>query len=254
MFVIKILRMIKNYFSLPLLFIVFQSGFSQTERLINGTVFYEKFPVGKVEVSNFSSKKTTSTNASGEFYILVKAGDELFFVSKNHDIKKILVDQNTINKNNLIISLTLKPEELKEVVITKMPSIQLSTDKEYEQGKLNQLAVEKAARTPKILGVNNGTIENGMDFMRIGSMILGLFAKEKEKVKKTVPEIEFTALAKSSCDQKFYLESLKLNPDEIDLFLQFCDADPRSKTLLENSNILSMMDFLSTKNIEFKKL
>ncbi|MFV5687106.1 hypothetical protein ACM55M_00590 [Flavobacterium sp. ZT3R25] len=246
--------MIKIYLSLPLLFFVFQSGFSQTEKLINGTVLHQHFPLGKVEVANFSSKKTTITNASGEFSILVKAGDELFFVSKNHDIKKILVDQNTINKNNLIISLTLKPEELKEVVITKMPSIQLSTDKEYEQGKGNQLALEKAARTPKILGINNGTIENGMDFMRIGSMILGLFAKEKEKVKKTVPEIEFTALAKSSCDQKFYLENLKLNPNEIDLFLQFCDADPRSKTLLENSNILSMMDFLSTKNIEFKKL
>jgi hypothetical protein len=254
MFVIKILRMIKIYFSLPLLFFVSLSGFSQTEKLINGKVLHEKFPVGKVEVANFSSKKTTITNASGEFSILVKTGDELFFVSKNHDIKKIVVDKNTINKNNLIISLTLKSEELKEVVITKMPSIRLSTDKGYEQGKLDQLALEKAARTPKILGINNGTIENGMDFMRIGGMILGLFVKEKEKIKKSLPKIEFTTLAKSSCDQKFYIETLKLKPDEIPLFLQFCDADPKSKTLIENSTILSMMDFLSTKNIEFKKL
>lgn len=254
MFVIKILRMIKIYFSFLLLFFVFQSTFSQTEKLIDGKVLHERFPVGKVEVVNFNSKKTTITNAAGEFSIVVKTGDALLFVSINHDIKKIVVDQNTIDKNNLLISLILKPEQLDEVVVTKLPSIKWEKDKKWEQGKIDQYAVEKAARTPKILGINNGTIENGMDFMRIGGMILGLFVKEKEKIKKSPPKIEFIALAKSSCDQKFYTETLKLKPDEIPLFLQFCDADPKSKTLIENHNILSMMDFLSTKNIEFKKL
>ncbi|MFV8345966.1 hypothetical protein [Flavobacterium sp. ZB4P13] len=245
--------MIKNYFFVSLLVFVFQSGFSQSEKLINGKVLHEQFPVGKVEVANFSSKKTTITNASGEFSMLVKAGDELIFISKDHDIKKIVLDQKTINKSNLIILLILKPEQLEEVVVTKMPSIKLSTDKAYEQGKLDKLALEKAAKRLKT-GVYDGSIENGMDFMRIGGMILGLFVKEKEKVKKTVPQIEFKALATTTCNHKFYIETLKLKPEEIALFLQFCDADPKSKTLLENSNILSMMDFLSTKNIEFKKL
>jgi hypothetical protein len=245
--------MIKIYFSLLLLFVVLQSGFSQTEKLINGKVLHEQFPVGKVEVANYNSKKTTITNAAGEFSTLVKAGDALLFISKNHEIKKIVVDQKTIDQNNLIISLILKPEELEEVVITKMPSIKLSTDKSYEQGKLDKYALEKSARSLKT-GVYNGSIENGMDLMRIGRMIIGLFVKEKDKIKKSPPNIEFKALAKSSCDQKFYIETLKLSPDEIPLFLQFCDADPKSKTLIENSNVLSMMDFLSTKNIEFKKL
>jgi hypothetical protein len=254
MFVIKILRMIKNYFFVSLLFFVLQSGFSQSEKLISGKVLHEQFPIGKVEVANFRSKKITITNASGGFSMLVKAGDELIFISKDHDIKKIVLDQKTINKSNLIILLILKPEQLEEVVVTKMPSIKLSTDKAYEQGKLDKLALEKAARSPKVLGVYNGTIENGMDFIRIGKMIYNLFKKEKEKVKKTVPQIEFKTLATTTCDQKFYIETLKLKPEEIALFLQFCDADPKSKTLLENSNILSMMDFLSAKNIEFKKL
>lgn len=253
MFVIKILRMLKIYFFLALLFFVFQSGFSQTDKLISGKVLHEQFPVEKVEVANFNSKKTTITNAAGEFSILVKAGDALLFISKNHDVKKIVVDQNTIDKNDLIISLILKPEQLEEVVITKMPSIKLSSDKGYEQGKLDKYALEKSAKSLKT-GVYNGSIENGMDFMRIGGMILGLFVKEKEKIKISPPKIEFIAVAKTSCDREFYIETLKLKPDQIDLFLEFCDADPKSKTLLENSNILSMMDFLSYKNIEFKKL
>ncbi|TDE55460.1 hypothetical protein [Flavobacterium sp. GT3P67] len=245
--------MIKNYFFVSLLVFVFQSSFSQSEKSIKGIVLYEKFPVGKVEVANFNSKKTTITNAAGEFFIIVKTGDALVFVSKNHDIKKIVVDKNTFDKNNLIISLTLKPEELKEVVITKIPSIQLSTDKAYEQGKLDKLALEKAAKRLKT-GVYDGTIENGMDLMRIGGMIFGLFKKEKEPVKKAVPKIQFKELAKSTCDQKFYLQTLKLKPDQINLFLEFCDADPKSKTVAESNNVLSVMDFLLSKNIEFKKL
>lgn len=245
--------MIKFYFSLIFLFFMFQTCFSQTEKLINGTVSCENSLLEKVEVANFNSKKTALTNALGEFSMLVNVGDELLFISKNHDIKKIILDQNTINKNNIIISLSLKPEQLDEVVITKMPSIHLSLDKKYEQGKLDKLVLEKAAKSLKT-GVYNGSIENGPDLMRIGGMILSLFKKEKEKVKKTVPQLEFKALAKRSCNEKFYQENLKLKPDEIDLFLQFCDADPKSKTLLENTNILSMMDFLSTKSIEFKKL
>ena len=244
--------MIKNYFFAFLLLFVLQSGFSQTVKLINGKVLHEQFPVEKVEVANFSSKKVAVTNAAGEFSIMAKAGDELIFISKDHDIKKIVLDQKTIDKNKLIISLILKPEELKEVVITKIPSIKLGTDKAYEQGKLDQLAVEKSARSLKT-GVYNGSIENGMDLMRIGGMILKLFIKEKEVVKESAPKIEFIALAKSTCDQKFYIETLKLKPEEIPLFLQFCDADPQSKTLID-SNVLSMMDFLSTKNVEFKKL
>jgi hypothetical protein len=246
--------MIKNYFFAFLLFFVLQSGFSQTEKLIKGKVLQEQFPVEKVDVVNFISKKVAITNAAGEFSILVKAGDELIFISKNHDIKKIVLHQKTIDKNNLLISLILKPEELKEVVITKIPTIKLSTDKAYEQGKLDKLALDKAARTLKNPGVYTGTIENGMDLMRIGGMILGLFKKEKEKVPENKPQIKFKQLAKSSCDQKFYIETLKLKPDQIELFLEFCDADPKSKTLTENSNVLSIMDFLSTKNIEFKKL
>jgi hypothetical protein len=229
-------------------------GFSQSEKLINGKVLQDIFPVEKVEVANFSSKKTTITNTAGEFSMLVKAGDELIFISKDHDIKKIALDQKTIDKNNLIISLILKPEQLEEVVVTKMPSIKLSTDKAYEQGKLDQYALEKAAAAPKVQGVNMGTIENGMDIMRIGGMIIDLFRKEKEPAIKTVPEIEFKTLASTTCDKKFYVEKLRIKPNEIALFIEFCDADPNSKKLSKNTNVLAVMDFLFAKNMEFKKL
>jgi hypothetical protein len=50
--------------------------------------------------------------------------------------------------------------------------------------------------------------------------------KRKRRSQKTVPEIDFSTVAKNSCNQKFYLETLKLKANEIELFLQFCEADP----------------------------
>ena len=95
---------------------------------------------------------------------------------------------------------------------------------------------------------------NQHPIVAIGKKILDLFRKEKEPEKEVLPEIEFATLAKNTCDQKFFTYNLKLKPDEIDLFLQFCDTDQKSKVLIEDHNVLSMMDFLSAKNIEFQKL
>ncbi len=79
--------------------------------------------------------------------------------------------------------------------------------------------------------------------------IIRLSGSYKENTK-----VEFKEFAKTNCNQNFYLEILKLKTDEINLFLEFCDADPKSKIILENSNVLSFMDFLYFKNTEFKKL
>jgi hypothetical protein len=236
-----------------LFFFFSQFSFSQKEEMLKGKVFNQNLPIKDVAVINFNTKARTSTDQFGNFSILAKTNDLLIFVSKEYQLKKLIVNQKLFDENSLIVYLTLKPEELEEVVITKIPSLKLSGTKGYEQGKVDEITLDKAARKPRT-GVYDGSIENGADIFRIGGMILGLFIKDKEPPKEKGPEIEFATLAKNTCNQKFYLETLKLKPEEIDLFLQFCDADPKSKKLIENSNVLSMMDFLTIKNNEFQKL
>lgn len=236
------------------LFIIVQISFSQSETVYKGKILCNNFPIENIEIINLNSEKSAFSNSAGEFSIVAKSEDVVVFASKLYDYKRISVLPEYLNNCIQIISLILKPEQLEEVVITKIPSIKWEKDTKWEQEKLDQLALEKVARTPKILGINNGTIENGMDFKRIGGMIFGLFAKEKEKIKISPPKIEFIALAKTSCNQKFYIETLKLKPEEIELFLQFCNADSKSKMVAQNNNTLVMMDFLYAKNLEFKKL
>ena len=254
MFVIKSLRMIKNYFFVSLLFFVFQSGFSQREKLITGKVLHGQFPLEKVDVINKTTQKSTSTDIKGDFVLSAKTNDSIIFYRKEYYLKEILLSLNDIATNNISISMVKKPEELEEIIIRQTANIDFKLDIKWEQVKRDEITAERTENRLKTPGVYDGVIDKGLNLVRIGETILDLFKKEKEKVKKSLPKIEFIALAKSSCDPQFYIETLKLKPDEIPLFLQFCDADPKSKTLIENHNILSMMDFLSTKNIEFKKL
>lgn len=246
--------MTKTKLLIALLLVAFQIGFSQTEKRISGTVLCENLPVQGIEVINAVSKKTTVTDSHGHFSILVKAKDLLVFVSKTHDFKKLTLDQEDIDRSNFTISLNKKAEELEEVMITKMPSLNWKKDTKWEEGMREQAVLEKARDFPKNRLIKDGTIENGADLMRIGGMIIDLFRKEKEPTKKSIPEIEFKALATTTCSKDFFSKDLKLKPEEIPLFLQFCDADPQSKIISENANVLSLMDFMFAKNVEFKKL
>jgi len=124
----------------------------------------------------------------------------------------------------------------------------------FNQEYADQSKLEKEAINQKPIGVYDGTLVNSADLMRIGKMILKLFVKEKEMTKNKIPEIKFKELATATCTQDYFNKTLQLKPEEVSLFLEFCDADPKSKTILENTNPLSLMDFLFAKNIEFKKL
>ena len=252
MFVIKILRMIKNYFFVFLLFFVLQSGFSQTEKTLKGKVMFDNFLLKNVDVINKTTRTSTTTNAKGEFVLLAKVNDSIVFYSKEYYLKRLKLSPNNIEANNISVSMVKKPEELEEIIIRQTANIDFKLDTKWEQVKRDEITAERDEKRLKNTRIDDLSIDKGLNLARIGKTIFKVLVKETPSDK--APQIEFKQLARSSCDEKFYLENLKLKPDEIDLFLQFCDADPKSKTLLENSNILSMMDFLYTKNIEFKKL
>ena len=131
----------------------------------------------------------------------------LVFVSKNYEYKRLFLDAELIDKNNFVVSLTKKPEELDEVIIFKIPNIKLSKDKAYEQANVDEIALEKAAQHPKPQGVYDGVLINSPDLIRIGGMILSLLIKEKEKTKE-VPKIKFKTLVNSSLNQDFFSENL----------------------------------------------
>jgi hypothetical protein len=232
------------------LFLIVQISFSQSETVYKGKILCNNFPIENIEIINLNSEKSVFSNNAGEFSIPAKSEDIVVFASKLYDYKRISVLSEYLNNCIQIILLIKKPEELKEVIVTKMKWQHIGSDKNAS----NQIALDKMQSQIKNPFIYDGSITNGPDLKKIGKLIIDLFKKDKTEVEKEIPEIQFYELAKNKNYQDYYSKSLNLKPEEIELFLQFCNADPKSKIVAQNNNSLAMMDFLFAKNLEFKKL
>lgn len=224
-------------------FFTYQLSISQTEKLINGKVLSQNLPINKVEVINKTTKISTKTNELGEFSILAKMQDSLIFYSKDYFFTRLKITIKDIENNNLLINMILKPEELNEVVINKV---------EFDKVKVDADAVADVLIDKNIknlfwnTGVNDNTIREAL---RVSFPLKG---KQKKTIE--VADDRFKKLIMAYCPSDFFIKNLKLKSEEKELFIDFCDSDPKSKTLLKNQNVLSVMDFLYAKNEEFKKL
>nr|WP_288833962.1 carboxypeptidase-like regulatory domain-containing protein [uncultured Flavobacterium sp.] len=235
-----------------LLITIVQFSFSQSRKVINGSVFSQNLLIPDAEIINLSTERSTTTNANGEFSIAAKINDSILIFHKDYELKGIKISSDDLNTTKIKIEITRKAEELKEVVVHQV-NIDWKLDKKWEKEKNHEIAMEKKAKALKNSGVYNGTIENGMDFVKIGKMIFGdLFKGKKEKAEN--PDA-FKEIAAANFDQKFYTETLQLKKEEMEAFLTFCNFDPESKKMLsKNSNNLELMDFLYKKSVEFKKI
>lgn len=230
-----------------LLLFTSQFSFSQT---IKGKIVFNNYTIPKVDIINVNSKILSVSDANGYFSIVAKINDTLVFTSKEYELKKIVISPETINKDNLLVELILKAEELKEVVISKVGhKTTWLTKEEIEQIKLNSSRPKQGL---KIIDYKEPAMLFGVDFIRIGKQIHKLFKKE-ESIKTELPKANFKDFTKANCDQNYFINTLKLKPDEIELFLDFCDADTKSKIIAASENVLSTMDFLLEKSIAFKK-
>ena len=92
-------------------------SYSQTEKRIHGKVSYQDSYQKNVDVINFTTKKMTNTNVSGEFDINAKVGDALILMSENFADQKYILTKEDFAKGSVLIQLIEKPIALDEVEI-----------------------------------------------------------------------------------------------------------------------------------------
>lgn len=207
--------------------------------------------VGLVDVVNMNSKKSSTTDSDGNFSLWIEAGDELYFLSKDYsDLKKVITTTD-LTQNPLVIILTKKPIELEDVEIVKKSSLKV----QISQADIDAIKLTKQANALKVVNLYDGSIENGVDFVRMFKGVSNWFKnKDKEPERKPVPPPSFKDFLSSHYDRNFYLNNLKLKPEEIDLFIAYCEVDTRATVLAARQDILEMADFLFEKNEAFRKL
>lgn len=224
-------------------------SFSQTEKSIHGKVSYQDNYQKNIDVINFTTKKITQTNVSGEFDITAKVGDVLILMSENFADQKYLLTTEDFQKDTVLIKLIEKPIPLDEVVIQQMKDIKIAA---VSYNDIKMTKIENERTRPKNNDVYTGEIVNGMDFVEIGKMVGKLFKSKKRKT--TTTEVSFTEYSKANFNQSFYTKTLKVKSEDTPRFLEYCEADPKSKTVIQNNDELAILQFLMEKKTEFDKL
>ena len=230
-------------------FFTYFCTFSQNEKQLNGKVICEGKPLVSIDVVNIATRKAASTDVKGHFIIEAKVNDELYIISKEYVDRKIVVTDSII-KSGLRIELSQKPIELKEVIITQKPL----NGYKVTNAEIDAIKFEKEITRPKNQSVYTGEIDKGVDFVRIAKGIGKLFKNKDRENKSTASTIVFKDYIADQFQKDFFTNELGLKHDQVYIFIEFCDADPKSKTLVQNENSLAITEFLLEKSEQFKKL
>ena len=245
----------KNKITILVLCLFCQFCVSQilTRKTLHGQVVNDSIKLENVIVFNVNSKTGLLIGPKGFFSILAKVNDTLVFSSLAFKSRKIVLTEKQLSTPLLRVKMEAFTNQLIEVIVPvkkvlkpNLGNTQRIVDKQYFDD-------EKSSPKNRTMPPN-GTIENGMNFIRIYKDVLKSLRKNNLEVIDFTENKSFTALALKRVGYDFFANTLQLKDDEIRLFLIFCENDPKSKLLLNSENEFQLIDFLVTKNKEYKKI
>lgn len=230
-------------------------GQNNSRKPLHGQVVNDSITLESGYVMNLNANIRTFISSNGLFDIMAKPKDTLLITSAAFQSKKIVLTEKNCADRLFLVQMDLVSNQLKEVVIQK--DLKVKAFDKNSQSIVDTKYVDDQQSSPKNKFIYNGTIENGMDFVRMFKDAKKLLKKkdgENEVKEEEASDYAFTMYAKANFTPDFYTNTLKLKKEEVDIFLLFCAVDPESKKHLKQEEKFELMDFLVTKNQEFKNV
>ncbi|ESU23285.1 hypothetical protein FEDK69T_14410 [Flavobacterium enshiense DK69] len=237
--------------------------------LFRGIVVADSLDVDNIVVRNITSKRITITDNKGNFSLFVKERDTLVFSAIAFNSSVLIINKSHLDNEVVKIRLSVKVNELDEVVVrpyTLTGNLEAdSKNLKIKTVDVDEKKIDLSNPLPKYNKVDNslaqitpgsGNSFSGMDFVALGKKVHKAIFNPKPKEKKIdyVTEKIFSEGVKEKFDPQFFTETLKLKPEEIDLFLAYCDdTSPESRVLLNPKKEFELIDFLQKKSEEYHK-
>lgn len=253
-------------------FLIFSTTvFSQElpRTLLKGIVVSDSLEVENITIDNVTAKKVTTTDGKGNFSLMVKEKDTLVFSGVNFKSSVLIISYTHLSEAVLKIKLKVRVNELEELIVLPYTLTgNLETDSKHLKVQTINLNLgnmdfwvfdpefNKTDTALKSIMPGTGNDFNGVNFMALGKLIGGKLFKPKPKPKRIefITEKIFSDAVKEKFSPQFFTQTLKLKPEEIDLFLAFCDdTSPESRDLLNPKKEFALIDFLIKKSEEYLK-
>lgn len=235
------------------LFCQFCFGQTLTRKPLHGQVVNDSIKLENGIVFNVNSKTGSVIKAQGFFSILAKVNDTLVFSSLTFKSKKIVLTAKQIAAPILRVKVEAYANQLLEVFVYAKKGIKPIEGNSQKYVDRQYFDDEKSSPKNRTMPPD-GSIENGVNFVRIYKDVLKILRKNNPERTDFVTETNFTEVAMKRVSYSFFTNTLKLKDEEIRLFLVFCENDSKAKTLLKPESEFELIDFLITKNKEFKKI
>lgn len=223
---------------------------TQVRKALHGQVINDYIAVENGYVFNLNSKATAFISANGFFDILAMPKDTLLITSLALKSQKMVLVDLDFKEKLYVVKTELFNNQLKEVVVNKKITPKIAGSQEI----VDMEFFDDAQSSPLNRTMPYYGIENGADLKRIAKMIVGLFKKKNGEKQALVPDEIFMDKIQRDFKPEFFEKTLKLKPEEVNLFLIYCDIDEKAKAVLRSNDKFKIMDFLITKNLEFKNL
>ncbi|MFY8188979.1 MAG: carboxypeptidase-like regulatory domain-containing protein [Flavobacterium sp.] len=243
-----------------------------TREIINGKIVADSLAIEGVTIFNKTSNKGAVSDSEGFFSLFARPNDTLIFSNVAFSSRALVLDEFDFKVKVVKVELKTKINELDEVVVspysltgdlmkdTNNLKVVMIDPKTKELNIMNQeMNPDFYSTTENIAMLNDGTIKYGVDFTKVGKLLKKTIFKSDKKDKtehntkyfqdKIVPQI-----LKEKFSYHFFHETLKLKDNEIALFLNFCESDPKIKSLLESKDEIYLIEFLINKREEFKNI
>ncbi|QDW20245.1 carboxypeptidase-like regulatory domain-containing protein [Flavobacterium sp. KBS0721] len=212
-----------------------QIGFGQnnTSKEITGQIFEQSSNVEGVNIINNTTQVTAVSNAAGVFTIVVREGDVLVFSAVNLEPFKRRITFVDLNSASVIIKMSAKEIELKEVIVNDNGGITAEN--------LGVIPYGQKKYTPAERKVYTATSTPGD---MLFNAISGRTAMLKKEVNVEKKEMLFRKI-EYLFDENYYTERLKIPVADIKGFQLYCVDDAEFAVSLDTKN-KTMSMFLIT--------
>ncbi|WP_264552189.1 carboxypeptidase-like regulatory domain-containing protein [Flavobacterium sp. N2038] len=217
-----------------LLFLI-QVGFSQktASKEILGQIFEKSTSVNGVNIVDNTTQLTTVSDENGMFSIVVKEGDVLVFSSVNLEPLKLRITAEDMESGKLLVKMTAKEIELKEVVVNENANITTENLGIVPRGMKTYTPAERKVFTATSTSVD-----------KLINKISGRTAMLKKEVNVEKKEMLFRKI-EYLFEENYYTDRLKIPVDDIKGFQLFCVDDTEFAVSLNTKN-KTMSMFLIT--------
>jgi hypothetical protein len=209
-------------------------GQNKVSKEIFGQIFEQSTSVEGVNIINNNTQVATVSDVNGMFSIVVKKGDVLVFSSVNLEPLKRRITADDLNSSSLVIKMTAKQIELKEVVVNENANITAENLGIIPHGQKKYTPAERKVYTATSTSVD-----------KVINAISGRTKMLKKEVKVEKKEALFRKI-EYLFEEAYYTDRLKIPLEHIKGFQLYCVDNAEFAVSLDTKN-KTMSMFLITR-------